>query len=58
MNKTKSSESVFIIRIYDKKGILLPALYAFRTRAGAEACAKSWTPKGRTYEILEVQLDD
>ena len=58
MNKTRNNESIFVVRIYDDKGTLLPALYAFRSRAGAEACANEWTPKGRKCEVLEVQLDD
>ena len=55
---SKEVVCVFVVRVYDNNGTLIPSLLAFHSRAGVEACAKEWVPVGRKYEVIEVQVDD
>ena len=54
MEKKQILNSVYVVRVFDSAGNLLPAINAYRTRAGAEACIQEWLPKGQKAEIVEV----
>lgn len=72
MGKKQEMNAVYVVRVFDSEGNLIPVLNAFRTRAGAEACIREWmpkvqkvtacirerVPKVRTAEIVEVELSD
>ena len=58
MEKKQILNSVYVVRVYDSAGHLLPAENAFRSRTGAEACIRDWGPEGQKAEIVEVELSD
>lgn len=58
MEKKQILNSVYVVRVYDSAGHLLPAENAFRSRAGAEACIRDWVPEGQKAEVVEVELSD
>lgn len=58
MGKKQEMNAVYVVRVFDSAGNLLPAENAFRSRAGAEACIRDWLPKGQRAEIVEVELSD
>ena len=58
MEKKQILNAVYVVRVYDSAGHLLPAENAFRSHAGAEACIRDWLPKGQRAEIVEVELSD
>lgn len=58
MGKKQEMNVVYVVRVFDSVGHLLPAENAFRSRAGAEACIRDWVPEGQKAEVVEVELSD
>ena len=58
MGKKQEMNAVYVVRVYDSAGHLLPAENAFRTRAGAETCIRDWVPERQKAEIVEVELSE
>lgn len=57
MKKSKK-DVVFLLKVYDEEGRLLPNVFPFRSEAGARAAASEWVPDGRRFEIVAAELSD
>lgn len=49
---------VFLLKVYDEKGVLIDNVMPFRSEAGAKAAAAEWVPAGRDFEIVAAELSD
>ena len=49
---------VFLLKVYDENGQLIPNVMPFRSETGAQAAAADLVPEGRRFEIVEAALSD
>ena len=54
----KKIESVYLLKVYDEKGVLIDNVMPFRTESGARAAAADLVPAGRHFEIVAAELSD
>ena len=40
---------VFLLKVYDEAGHLIPNVMPFRSESGARSAAAEWVPAGRDY---------
>ncbi len=57
MNNTKI-ERVYLLKVYDENGRLLPNVLPFRTESGAQSAAAEWVPAGRRFEIVSCEISE
>ena len=57
MKKSKK-DVVFLLKVYDENGRLLPNVLPFRTESGARSAAAEWVPAGRSFEIIAAEISD
>lgn len=57
MKKSKK-DVVFLLKVYDENGRLLPNVLPFRTESGARAAAAEWLPVGRRFEVVAAEVSD
>lgn len=57
MKKSKK-DVVFLLKVYDENGRLLPNVLPFRTEAGAQSAAAEWVPAGRRFEVVAAEVSD
>ena len=51
-------EKVYLLKVYDETGRLIPNVMPFRSEKGAQAAAADWVPAGRRYEIVVAEVSD
>lgn len=51
-------ESVYLLKVYDENGHLIPNVMPFRSEAGAQAAAAEWVPAGRRFEIVSCEISE
>lgn len=55
MNKV---ETVYLLKVFDEDGCLVPNVLVFRSEAGARAAAVEWVPAGRRFEVVAAEVSD
>lgn len=58
VNVEHKDSSVYLLKVYDERGCLLPNVMPFRSEAGAKAAAAEWVPAGRTWEVVVAEVSD
>ena len=49
---------VFLLKVYDEKGVLIDNVMPFRTESGARSAAVEWVPAGRRFEIVSCEISE
>lgn len=49
---------VYLLKVYDDAGCLLPSVLPFASEAGAYAAAAELVPQGCAYEVVAAELGD
>ena len=49
---------VFLLKVYDEKGVLIDNVMPFRSESGARAAAVEWVPAGRRFEVVAAEVSD
>ncbi len=57
MNEEKK-DVIFLLKVYDDSGRLLPNVLPFRSEKSARETALEWVPKGCTWEVVASELSD